>query len=151
MLLFLKLLLKCLESSKPVMLNLRKIRDCLSRTGSNPSYLECLCFINTNEVRFLFKVTSKTCSPPPHAHHCIFLTLVLQVNGQNVVKVGHRQVVNMIRQGGNSLMVKVVMVARNPELEETARKKGKSNFPPRVISILCLWGVSKADCMFTSL
>lgn len=56
----------------------------------------------------------------------------------------------MIRQGGNSLMVKVVMVARNPELEETARKKGKSNFP-YVIPILCLWGVSEADCMFTSL
>lgn len=54
----------------------------------------------------------------------------------------------MIRQGGNSLMVKVVMVARNPELEETARKKGKSNFP-YVVPIL--WGVSEADCMFTSL
>uniref|UniRef100_A0A3P8VYR0 SH3 and multiple ankyrin repeat domains 1 n=1 Tax=Cynoglossus semilaevis TaxID=244447 RepID=A0A3P8VYR0_CYNSE len=41
---------------------------------------------------------------------------LIEVNGQNVVKVGHRQVVNMIRQGGNSLMVKVVMVARNPDL-----------------------------------
>uniref|UniRef100_A0A3Q2YBZ7 PDZ domain-containing protein n=1 Tax=Hippocampus comes TaxID=109280 RepID=A0A3Q2YBZ7_HIPCM len=48
---------------------------------------------------------------------------LIEVNGQNVVKVGHRQVVNMIRQGGNILMVKVVMVARNPELEDTARKK----------------------------
>ncbi|XP_071782808.2 SH3 and multiple ankyrin repeat domains protein 1-like [Centroberyx gerrardi] len=48
---------------------------------------------------------------------------LIEVNGQNVVKVGHRQVVNMIRQGGNSLMVKVVMVARNPEMEDTARKK----------------------------
>ncbi|XP_031698653.1 SH3 and multiple ankyrin repeat domains protein 1-like [Anarrhichthys ocellatus] len=46
-----------------------------------------------------------------------------QVNGQNVVKVGHRQVVNMIRQGGNSLMVKVVMVTRNPDMEEGSRKK----------------------------
>uniref|UniRef100_A0A667ZHS5 SH3 and multiple ankyrin repeat domains 1 n=1 Tax=Myripristis murdjan TaxID=586833 RepID=A0A667ZHS5_9TELE len=36
---------------------------------------------------------------------------LIEVNGQNVVKVGHRQVVNMIRQGGNSLMVKVVMVS----------------------------------------
>ncbi|XP_013855833.1 SH3 and multiple ankyrin repeat domains protein 2, partial [Austrofundulus limnaeus] len=26
---------------------------------------------------------------------------LIEVNGQNVVKVGHRQVVNMIRQGGN--------------------------------------------------
>uniref|UniRef100_G3P1L1 SH3 and multiple ankyrin repeat domains 1 n=1 Tax=Gasterosteus aculeatus aculeatus TaxID=481459 RepID=G3P1L1_GASAC len=51
---------------------------------------------------------------------------LIEVNGQDVVKVGHRQVVNMIRQGGNSLMVKVVMVARNPELEDTARKRGTS-------------------------
>ncbi|MCJ8729087.1 hypothetical protein PDJAM_G00011900 [Pangasius djambal] len=41
----------------------------------------------------------------------------------NVVKVGHRQVVNMIRQGGNSLMMKVVMVTRNPEIEEVPKKK----------------------------
>uniref|UniRef100_A0A3Q3FSD5 SH3 and multiple ankyrin repeat domains 1 n=1 Tax=Kryptolebias marmoratus TaxID=37003 RepID=A0A3Q3FSD5_KRYMA len=55
---------------------------------------------------------------------------LIEVNGQNVVKVGHRQVVNMIRQGGNSLMVKVVMVARNPELEDTARKRGRSHIFP---------------------
>ncbi|TNN50444.1 SH3 and multiple ankyrin repeat domains protein 1 [Liparis tanakae] len=48
---------------------------------------------------------------------------LIEVNGRDVVKVGHRQVVNMIRQGSNSLMVKVVMVARNPELEDTARKR----------------------------
>ncbi|XP_055037404.2 SH3 and multiple ankyrin repeat domains protein 1 [Misgurnus anguillicaudatus] len=48
---------------------------------------------------------------------------LIEVNGMNVVKVGHRQVVNMIRQGGNSLMVKVVMVARNPEMEEMPKKK----------------------------
>lgn len=53
---------------------------------------------------------------------------VSQVNGQNVVKVGHRQVVNMIRQGGNSLMVKVVMVTRNPDMEEGSRKKSEN--PP---------------------
>lgn len=47
-----------------------------------------------------------------------------QVNGQNVVKVGHRQVVNMIRQGGNTLMVKVVMVTRHPDMDEAVRKKG---------------------------
>ena len=41
-----------------------------------------------------------------------------------MVKVGHRQVVNMIRQGGNNLMVKVVMVTRNPEMEEAMKKKG---------------------------
>ncbi|XP_026114121.1 SH3 and multiple ankyrin repeat domains protein 1-like isoform X3 [Carassius auratus] len=48
---------------------------------------------------------------------------LIEVNGINVVKVGHRQVVNMIRQGGNSLVVKVVMVARNPEMEEIPKKK----------------------------
>ncbi|XP_042565099.1 SH3 and multiple ankyrin repeat domains protein 1 [Clupea harengus] len=48
---------------------------------------------------------------------------LIEVNGQNVVKVGHRQVVNMIRQGGNSLMVKVVMVTRNPDLDDGTRKK----------------------------
>uniref|UniRef100_A0A667XB97 SH3 and multiple ankyrin repeat domains protein 1 n=1 Tax=Myripristis murdjan TaxID=586833 RepID=A0A667XB97_9TELE len=48
---------------------------------------------------------------------------LIEVNGQNVVKVGHRQVVNMIRQGGNSLMVKVVMVTRNPDMDEGPRKK----------------------------
>ena len=51
--------------------------------------------------------------------------LPIKVNGQNVVKVGHRQVVNMIRQGGNSLMVKVVMVTRNPDLDDGTRKKSK--------------------------
>lgn len=71
---------------------------------------------------------------------CLLTACDFQVNGQNVVKVGHRQVVNMIRQGGNSLMVKVVMVARNPELEETARKKGKSNPPVSFLS--CVYGVS---------
>lgn len=54
-----------------------------------------------------------------------FRAVFPQVNGQNVVKVGHRQVVNMIRQGGNSLMVKVVMVTRNPDMEEGSRKKSK--------------------------
>uniref|UniRef100_A0A4W4FCF5 PDZ domain-containing protein n=1 Tax=Electrophorus electricus TaxID=8005 RepID=A0A4W4FCF5_ELEEL len=48
---------------------------------------------------------------------------LIEVNGMDVVKVGHRQVVNMIRQGGNSLMMKVVMVARNPEMDEAPKKK----------------------------
>lgn len=56
-----------------------------------------------------------------------------QVNGQNVVKVGHRQVVNMIRQGGNSLMVKVVMVTRNPDMEEGSRKKSKDADDVRIM------------------
>lgn len=53
------------------------------------------------------------------------------MNGQNVVKVGHRQVVNMIRQGGNTLMVKVVMVTRHPDMDEAAHKKGAPLPPPR--------------------
>lgn len=48
-----------------------------------------------------------------------------QVNQENVVKVGHRQVVNMIRQGGNQLLIKVVTVSRNLDPEDTARKKGR--------------------------
>lgn len=52
------------------------------------------------------------------------------MNGQNVVKVGHRQVVNMIRQGGNTLMVKVVMVTRHPDMDEAVHKKG---VPPPLV------------------
>uniref|UniRef100_A0A667HL35 SH3 and multiple ankyrin repeat domains 1 n=1 Tax=Lynx canadensis TaxID=61383 RepID=A0A667HL35_LYNCA len=55
---------------------------------------------------------------------------LIEVNGQNVVKVGHRQVVNMIRQGGNTLMVKVVMVTRHPDMDEAVHKKGAS--PPHL-------------------
>nr|XP_028607767.1 SH3 and multiple ankyrin repeat domains protein 1 isoform X2 [Podarcis muralis] len=64
---------------------------------------------------------------------------LIEVNGQNVVKVGHRQVVNMIRQGGNNLMVKVVMVTRNPEMEEAMKKKAAPQqtrrLPPPAISL----------------
>ncbi len=42
-----------------------------------------------------------------------------------MVKVGHKQVVSLIRQGGNNLLMKVVSVTRKPESEETVRKKGK--------------------------
>ncbi|XP_029112013.1 SH3 and multiple ankyrin repeat domains protein 2b isoform X3 [Scleropages formosus] len=49
---------------------------------------------------------------------------LIEVNQDNVVKVGHRQVVNMIRQGGNHLVIKVVTVSRNMDPEDTARKKG---------------------------
>ncbi len=44
----------------------------------------------------------------------------------NVVKVGHKQVVSLIRQGGNRLLMKVVSVTRKPESEEVVRKKGKN-------------------------
>ncbi|XP_049653537.1 LOW QUALITY PROTEIN: SH3 and multiple ankyrin repeat domains protein 1-like, partial [Accipiter gentilis] len=54
------------------------------------------------------------------------------VNGQNVVKVGHRQVVNMIRQGGNSLVVKVVMVTRHPEAPEGPRRRAAPPQPRRL-------------------
>ena len=62
-----------------------------------------------------------------------------QVNNENVVKVGHRQVVNMIRQGGNHLVLKVVTVTRNLDPDDTARKKGaRSATPPPLSSLLCL-------------
>lgn len=57
----------------------------------------------------------------------LYRSFPTQVNGQNVVKVGHRQVVNMIRQGGNTLMVKVVMVTRHPDMDEAVHKKGTSS------------------------
>uniref|UniRef100_A0A8C2V3H6 SH3 and multiple ankyrin repeat domains protein 1 n=1 Tax=Chinchilla lanigera TaxID=34839 RepID=A0A8C2V3H6_CHILA len=63
---------------------------------------------------------------------------LIEVNGQNVVKVGHRQVVNMIRQGGNTLMVKVVMVTRHPDMDEAVHKKAPQQakrLPPPAISL----------------
>ncbi|CAB1323093.1 unnamed protein product, partial [Coregonus sp. 'balchen'] len=48
---------------------------------------------------------------------------LIEVHGVNVVKVGHKQVVSLIRQGGNSLLMKVVSVTRKPESEEVVRKK----------------------------
>ncbi|XP_010226843.1 PREDICTED: SH3 and multiple ankyrin repeat domains protein 3-like [Tinamus guttatus] len=48
---------------------------------------------------------------------------LIEVNGVNVVKVGHKQVVSLIRQGGNHLVMKVVSVSRKPESEEVVRKK----------------------------
>lgn len=57
-----------------------------------------------------------------------FIVCLWQVNQENVVKVGHRQVVNMIRQGGNRLLIKVVTVSRNLDPDDTARKKGKMTF-----------------------
>ncbi|XP_031242234.1 SH3 and multiple ankyrin repeat domains protein 1 isoform X3 [Mastomys coucha] len=60
---------------------------------------------------------------------------LIEVNGQNVVKVGHRQVVNMIRQGGNTLMVKVVMVTRHPDMDEAVHKKEYEQQPAAVPSM----------------
>ncbi|XP_051512118.1 SH3 and multiple ankyrin repeat domains protein 3-like [Myxocyprinus asiaticus] len=54
---------------------------------------------------------------------------LIEVNGVNVVKVGHKQVVSLIRQGGNSLLMKVVSVTRKPESEESVRKKAPP--PPK--------------------
>ncbi|KAH0520773.1 SH3 and multiple ankyrin repeat domains protein 3 [Microtus ochrogaster] len=47
---------------------------------------------------------------------------LIEVNGVNVVKVGHKQVVGLIRQGGNRLVMKVVSVTRKPE-EDGARRR----------------------------
>ncbi|KAM4617556.1 SH3 and multiple ankyrin repeat domains protein 2 isoform 2-T2 [Discoglossus pictus] len=57
---------------------------------------------------------------------------LIEVNNENVVKVGHRQVVNMIRHGGNHLVLKVVTVTRNLDPDDTARKKDK---PEEISSI----------------
>ncbi|XP_076878319.1 SH3 and multiple ankyrin repeat domains protein 2b isoform X3 [Brachyhypopomus gauderio] len=54
---------------------------------------------------------------------------LIEVNKDNVVKVGHKQVVNMIRHGGNHLIIKVVTVSRNLDPDDTARKKAPP--PPR--------------------
>ncbi|TMS02917.1 SH3 and multiple ankyrin repeat domains protein 3 [Larimichthys crocea] len=47
-----------------------------------------------------------------------------EVNGADVVKVGHRQVVSLIRQGGSRLLMKVVSVSRKSE-SNLVRKKEK--------------------------
>ncbi|TWW76432.1 SH3 and multiple ankyrin repeat domains protein 3 [Takifugu flavidus] len=49
---------------------------------------------------------------------------LIEVNGVNVIKLGHKQVVSLIRQGGNRLLMKVVTVTRKPETEEVIRRKG---------------------------
>ncbi|XP_061493945.1 SH3 and multiple ankyrin repeat domains protein 3 isoform X3 [Rhineura floridana] len=54
---------------------------------------------------------------------------LIEVNGVNVVKVGHKQVVSLIRQGGNHLVMKVVSVSRKPESEDIVRKKAPP--PPK--------------------
>ncbi|XP_038009516.1 SH3 and multiple ankyrin repeat domains protein 3 [Motacilla alba alba] len=54
---------------------------------------------------------------------------LIEVNGVNVVKVGHKQVVALIRQGGNHLLMKVVSVSRKPDSEEGSRKKAPP--PPK--------------------
>ncbi|XP_030223170.1 SH3 and multiple ankyrin repeat domains protein 3 isoform X2 [Gadus morhua] len=54
---------------------------------------------------------------------------LIEVNGMNVVKVGHKQVVSLIRQGGSGLLMKVVSVTRKPESEEVVRKKAPP--PPK--------------------
>ncbi|KAG5273757.1 hypothetical protein AALO_G00155130 [Alosa alosa] len=54
---------------------------------------------------------------------------LIEVNGVNVVKVGHKQVVSLIRQGGNRLVMKVVSVSRKAESEEVVRKKAPP--PPK--------------------
>ncbi|KAG1938637.1 SH3 and multiple ankyrin repeat domains protein [Pimephales promelas] len=43
--------------------------------------------------------------------------------------MGHRQVVNMIKHGGNRLVIKVVRVSRNPEQDDKTRKKAPP--PPK--------------------
>ncbi|XP_073728454.1 SH3 and multiple ankyrin repeat domains protein 3 isoform X4 [Misgurnus anguillicaudatus] len=54
---------------------------------------------------------------------------LIEVNGVSVVKVGHRQVVSLIRQGGSRLIMKVVSVTRKPETGDVIRKKAPP--PPK--------------------
>ncbi|XP_063305237.1 SH3 and multiple ankyrin repeat domains protein 3 isoform X1 [Pelobates fuscus] len=54
---------------------------------------------------------------------------LIEVNGVNVVKVGHKQVVSLIRQGGSHLSMKVVSVSRKPESEEAMRRRAPT--PPK--------------------
>ncbi|XP_050990785.1 SH3 and multiple ankyrin repeat domains protein 2 [Labeo rohita] len=54
---------------------------------------------------------------------------LVEVNHQNVVKMGHRQVVNMIKHGGNRLVLKAVTVSRNLEQDDKTHKKAPP--PPK--------------------
>ncbi|XP_051747043.1 SH3 and multiple ankyrin repeat domains protein 3-like [Ctenopharyngodon idella] len=54
---------------------------------------------------------------------------LIEVNGVSVVKVGHRQVVSLIRQGGSRLVMKVVSVTRKPDTGDVVRKKAPP--PPK--------------------
>ncbi|KAF1544252.1 SH3 and multiple ankyrin repeat domains protein 3, partial [Eudyptula minor] len=65
---------------------------------------------------------------------------LIEVNGVNVVKVGHKQVVSLIRQGGNHLVMKVVSVSRKPESEEVVRKKGRCG-----VSWFSEWGLRRLN------
>ncbi|MBZ3876833.1 SH3 and multiple ankyrin repeat domains protein 3 [Sciurus carolinensis] len=47
---------------------------------------------------------------------------LIEVNSVNVVKVGHKQEVVLIRQGGNRLVMKVVSVTRKLEEDEAQRR-----------------------------
>lgn len=53
---------------------------------------------------------------------------LIEVNGTDVVKVGHRQVVSLIRQGGSRLLMKVVSVSRK---SETNLLRKKAPPPPK--------------------
>ncbi|KAM9823817.1 SH3 and multiple ankyrin repeat domains protein 3 [Neosynchiropus ocellatus] len=47
---------------------------------------------------------------------------LIEVNGTDVVKVGHRQVVSLIRQGGSRLLMKVVSVSRKSDANLIRKK-----------------------------
>ncbi|XP_076015982.1 SH3 and multiple ankyrin repeat domains protein 3 isoform X2 [Genypterus blacodes] len=47
---------------------------------------------------------------------------LIEVNGTDVVKVGHRQVVSLIRQGGSQLLMKVVSVSRKSDANLIRKK-----------------------------
>lgn len=67
-------------------------------------------------------------------HYDLSCLSFLQVNGTNVVKVGHRQVVSLIRQGGSRLLMKVVSVSRKSETN-LIRKKGRATCCPVLVRL----------------
>ena len=67
-----------------------------------------------------------------------------------MVKVGHKQVVNMIRHGGNRLIIKVVTVSRTLDPEKTNPKKGAAQsplfFPTHIFSLFSSSSIHAVSC-----
>ena len=101
-----------------------------NQTKGSSSWQHYTCYMNTRTTYFLQLWGFLEVLP---ANNDSTVVCLCQVNQENVVKVGHRQVVNMIRQGGNRLLIKVVTVSRNLDPDDTARKKGTKTCRFRVL------------------
>uniref|UniRef100_A0A3P8UBZ8 SH3 and multiple ankyrin repeat domains protein 3 n=1 Tax=Amphiprion percula TaxID=161767 RepID=A0A3P8UBZ8_AMPPE len=71
---------------------------------------------------FFSKKTFLECFSSPFYIISSYGTFLQHVNGTDVVKVGHRQVVSLIRQGGSRLLMKVVSVSRKSETNLIRKK-----------------------------